>query len=291
MPLDAKELAKEKELNRELSDEEMDRLLIPRRSVGTWATFALILVGLVVGGGYLFGARILKAGRDYAAEVAAVGTPEQRQKAQETLQNVNSKLTLWKLQHQGRMPSFEGHPDWEQFTQATDISGKLGPTRGMPVCGPYLAAKPVNPINQLSTVLTVEKEPVLGALLADGAKAGFVYCKSAGRFWVTDVAGTRAIDPSAPYENTKPAAKAAASAPSSTPSAAPAAQPAETPTAPAEKPATVPERPAVAPAKPAGTPTPAPGRSNEPTRNSAKTAPGTQAKPTAPAGAPPKAKK
>ena len=67
MPLDAKELAKEKELNRELSDEEMDRLLIPRRSIGTWLTFGLIVVGLIGGAGYLFGARVLKAGRDYAA--------------------------------------------------------------------------------------------------------------------------------------------------------------------------------------------------------------------------------
>jgi hypothetical protein len=205
MPLDAKELAKEKELNRELSDEEMDRLLIPRRSVGTWVTVGLVFVGLIGGAGYLFGARVLKAGRDYAAEVAAVGTPEQRRQAQEVLENANSKLTLWKLQHQGRLPSFEAFGEWEQFTRATDITGKLSPARGVPVCGPYLAAKPINPINNLSNVFTWEEGKVdVGSQLPAGAKAGFVYSKTAARLWVTDVAGTKVIDPAAPSVAPKP---------------------------------------------------------------------------------------
>jgi hypothetical protein len=269
MPLDAKELAKEKELNRELSDEEMDRLLIPKRSIGTWLTVALLFVGMIGGAGYLFGARILKAGRNYAAEVAAVGTTEQRRQATEILQNINSKAALWKLQHGGRKPTFDGHPDWEQFLQATDVTGKLSPGRGMPVCGPYLATKPINPINNLSSVLAVEGEPELNELLAGSAKTGFVYSKSSGRFWVTDVAGTRVIDPEA--IPTHASASAPAQAPAATPDA-PASTPstgsATTPAPAKEKATATPPResksaPAKAPAQAPAAPT-KPAKSAQP---------------------------
>ena len=168
-----------------------------RRGVWIGNFVAGFLVAAVLTGlGYVILPRLGKPAGAAAAEV--FGSGQQRREAVALLANLHGQLTLWRLQHYDRKPSFGRFSDWEQFTQPTDTNGLplgAGPKPGA-VCGPYLQGKPVNPINGRSNVVVSDMETAAGDVVPQGP-AGFVFSTASQKFFVTDVAGTRVIDPAA----------------------------------------------------------------------------------------------
>jgi hypothetical protein len=174
-----------------------------RRGVWIGNIFAFLVVGgALTGLGFVF---IPKLGKPPSASAAQyVGTDDQRVEAATFLANLNGQTTMWKLQHNDRVPDFGRYPNWEQFICPTHTSGvPLTPDNrvtGAPVCGPYTQGRPVNPINGLSTVWVCDQEVAAGSPVGAGRPVGFVFHPAGLKFYVTDVAGTHVTDPSGPRE-------------------------------------------------------------------------------------------
>lgn len=127
-----------------------------------------------------------------------IGTTGQRMAADTVVSSLNNQLTLWKLQHNERLPDFITYPKWEQFTQFTDRAGRPSSVRNADqLFGPYVQPAPVNPLNGLASVVTVDEPVKPGDVLPFGQSAGFVFSTATGRFSITDAPGTRVINPSA----------------------------------------------------------------------------------------------
>ena len=172
-----------------------------------------VVAAVLTGLGYVIVPRLGKPAGAIAAEV--VGTDEQRREAVSLLARLQGQLTLWKMQHYDRFPDFKQYPDWEQFVSASDVRGTpigAGTLSGGAVCGPYVQGKPVNPINGRSNVSVSDMETVPGDVVP-GGPAGFVFSNVSRKFFVTDVAGTKVIDPAATPE----AEAAAAASPAANP--------------------------------------------------------------------------
>ena len=150
----------------------------------------LCLLGAVgVGFGYLFGG-------GWARATVKQGSMQQRQAAQSRVQMLNSQAMLYKLQHGGTSLDFVTYPNWEQLTQFSDAAGAVGPTKGAGRhFGPYLIQAPVNPLNQMGTVMVADGEPAFGDVVPDGRVAGFVFWPAGDQFYLTDVTGRRVADP------------------------------------------------------------------------------------------------
>lgn len=76
---------------------------------------------------------------------------------------------------------------WAELTSKTDVEGVV--TAGA-AYGPYLQAVPVNNLNGLSTV-KVETTTIADEAAYSTTAVGFVYDKTAGKFWATNKAGTK----------------------------------------------------------------------------------------------------
>jgi hypothetical protein len=141
-----------------------------------------------------------------AAAAAVVGDEDQRRDAAALVSHLNGQANLWKLQHYDRAPEFHRFPNWEQFTQNTSTSGSMfiSGKAGTQMCGPYLSAKPVNPINGRSNVYVTDVDLAPGEPVP--SPVGFVFNPNRVTFQVTDVAGMRVIDPLA-RPNLEPEAK------------------------------------------------------------------------------------
>jgi hypothetical protein len=187
----------------------------------------VLAVGIVLAAIALFGARV--SGRANALGASTIGNPAQRRAALSLVQTVQAQTSLYRLQHNDDYPDFAAYPNWDQLMGVTDVNGKpvadQRATPGSMRYGPYLHSKPVNPLNRLTTVAVVRSPLAPGDAVPGGTAVGFVFCTADGRFHVTDVAGTRVIDPRA----SKPPAPA--TAPGSGDSAVEQASPVRDPSA------------------------------------------------------------
>jgi hypothetical protein len=195
-----------------------------RRGVWIGNFVALVLVAAALAGlGYVI---IPRLGRPSGAAAASViGTEDQRMAAVDVLTKLNAQATMWKLQHNDRLPNFTQFPDWEQFVQPTDVQGRPWGANAKtvgPVCGPYSQGKPVNPVNNLSAVWATDSDVAAGSPVGAGKPVGFVFNTTTLQFYITDVAGTRVLDPAANPE-------AAPARPAAAPAAEPAKEPAKEP--------------------------------------------------------------
>ena len=124
-----------------------------------------------------------------AAEAAQREAPSPRERLLEALKAMDERAAQWTRDHNGRKPDFKTYPAWEQFLRKTNLAGKPGDDG---LLGPYVLSTPVNPLNRLSTVLTMEG-PLRPAtrVPADAVpeRAGFVYSVADGCFWGTNGTG------------------------------------------------------------------------------------------------------
>ena len=171
-------------------------------------------------------------GDEEDGDAPAAASP--REELTRLLQVLDERTDAWKRDHGGRHPDFEIYPAWEQFLEPTDAGGKplaftthpatqpsatqptttqpsaTQPSTTQPSVKPpattfrrYLAHAPVNPLNHLSTVVTVD-QPMRPAdrVPASVAQAGFVYSTSDQCYWGTNGSGrvilTSARPPAAP---------------------------------------------------------------------------------------------
>jgi hypothetical protein len=118
-----------------------------------------------------------------------------------TLQSLDGQVGRWTRDHNGRQPDFATYPQWQQFVGKTSLTGK--PTADG-LLGPYLSSVPVNPLNHLSTVLSVDGPLGRAQRVPAGAPAegvGFVYSRADQCFWGTNGTGrvilTRGSSPGA----------------------------------------------------------------------------------------------
>jgi hypothetical protein len=106
-----------------------------------------------------------------------------------TLQSLDGQIARWTRDHNGRQPDFTSYPQWEQFVGKTSLTGRPTPEG---LVGPYLAAVPVNPLNQLSTVVSVDGPIGRAQRVPAGAPprgVGFVYSRADQCFWGTNGTG------------------------------------------------------------------------------------------------------
>ena len=190
-----------------------------RRGVWIGNMVALLFVGGVLAGlGYVI---IPRLGRPSAASAAGViGTVDQRREAVDLLAKLDAAATMWKLQHNDRTPNFTQFPEWEQFAQPSDVHGRPWGANAKtvgPVCGPYVPGKPVNPLNRLSAVWSTDSDVTPGSPVGGGQAVGFVFNTATLKFFVTDVAGTRVIDPSIPADEAAVKLAESAKAPAGAP--------------------------------------------------------------------------
>jgi hypothetical protein len=150
--------------------------------------------------------------------------PSPREQLAQVLRLLDERTLQWRLDHAGREPDFPTYPGWEQFTGATTADGTPqahGPR------GSYLAQPPVNPLNQLSTVIVVDG-PLQVADRMPVGQAGFVYSKADRCYWGTNGTGrlilVRGTEPAPAPPVTQPAPAVSPTAATTAPSA-PAAQP------------------------------------------------------------------
>ena len=116
------------------------------------------------------------------------------------LQTLRSQLELFKLQHRDTYPTSDGTAagtwDWSLLTGKSNDDRT---TTGTPKFGPYLQAKPVNPINDASVgtassnMLSVATDPAVGAAVT-GGPAGWVFSQSTGKIFATTKLGGKIYD-------------------------------------------------------------------------------------------------
>jgi type II secretion system protein G len=99
------------------------------------------------------------------------------------LHTVRSQIELYKLQHNGAVPSAFG--SLQQLTKATNAAGGVSPTGEVTATytlGPYLKKLPQQPFSGLATVTTVGATTNPTFTAAPGA--GWIYQAGTGKFWV-----------------------------------------------------------------------------------------------------------
>ena len=73
---------------------------------------------------------------------------EQEARLLVTLSHLRAQVRKYQNEHKGRAPSFGKYPAFEQLLKVTGPDGTILPFSPSPnLCGPYLAALPVNPLN------------------------------------------------------------------------------------------------------------------------------------------------
>jgi hypothetical protein len=107
------------------------------------------------------------------------------------LQTLRSQIELYKLQHNDQAPDFR-KVGWGQLTSRTDATGAVGEHAPY---GPYLHAKPRNPMNNKSKLLLIRGSPKKDFQHTPG-ECGFVYDETSGRLWALNPDG-RIFDESA----------------------------------------------------------------------------------------------
>ena len=127
--------------------------------------------------------------------------PSPREQLLHLLAVLDRRAADWEREHRGRRPDFNTYPGWQQFLEKTGLTGRPNPDGSF---GPYIPSPPVNPLNQLSTAITVDKplraaDPVPAP---EGARVGFVYSTADHCFWGTNGAG-RVILTRAPAQHTQ----------------------------------------------------------------------------------------
>ena len=106
-----------------------------------------------------------------------------------TLQSIDGQVARWTRDHNGRHPDFTAYPGWQQFVGKTSLTGRPTPEG---LLGPYLTSVPVNPLNHLSTVLSVDGPLARAQRVPAGAPpegVGFVYSRADQCFWGTNGTG------------------------------------------------------------------------------------------------------
>jgi|1185.fasta_scaffold753035_1 hypothetical protein len=155
----------------------------------------LVILALVVGAGYFFGAASSLRNMVFAG---GSGSAEQRTAAHSVVATLSSQAALYKLQHNENYPDFVKYPNWEQFLKYTNFRGNLFQAKTPEGCfGPYMMSLPKNPLNGLSTVAVVAGPVNPGDATPNSQKVGFVFETANGRFFVTNTSGTKVIDPNA----------------------------------------------------------------------------------------------
>src|SRR5437016_444148 len=94
----------------------------PKRCGGLMKVVVCVLVvlALVVGAGYFFGAASSLRNMVFAG---GSGSAEQRTAAYSLVTTLTSQASLYKLQHNDNFPDFEKYPNWEQLMKYTDHRG------------------------------------------------------------------------------------------------------------------------------------------------------------------------
>lgn len=106
-----------------------------------------------------------------------------------TLQSLDGQVARWTRDHNGRHPDFAAYPQWQQFVGKTSLAGRPSPDG---LLGPYLSSVPVNPLNRLSTVMSVDGSLSRAQRVPAGAPpegVGFVYSRADQCFWGTNGTG------------------------------------------------------------------------------------------------------
>ena len=152
---------------------------------------ALLAVAVFKGGGVT----IANASAPAAPDEAPKGGEAQRARAAAVVRVLEGQVTLWKIQHDGRLPDFARYPNWEQFLQTTDRAGSVSAGSDKTIrarLGPYLGSAPVNPLNGLSNVAVLRGPEADGDVLP-GGPAGFVIRLPGGDVLATDASGARIL--------------------------------------------------------------------------------------------------
>jgi len=101
------------------------------------------------------------------------------------LQTLRSQVELYRLQHDGTLPSLIGGSDTDPVSTTNWDAFVLGDTYMGKQVGPYMQAAPKNPLNNLGKVVQGD-DPTAAAIEA----AGFIYDQAGtGRIWGTDKDG------------------------------------------------------------------------------------------------------
>jgi hypothetical protein len=110
--------------------------------------------------------------------------PSPREMLEQVLAMLDRQVDQWRLDHGGRHPDFAAYPDWQQFVRRTDADGHPSTTGA---AGSYFSRPPVNPLNGLGTVVTVDR-PLRPAerVPTPPGRAGFVYSTADGCYWGTN---------------------------------------------------------------------------------------------------------
>jgi hypothetical protein len=124
-----------------------------------------------------------------------------RSQLRSILQTCRAQLALYQLQHADKKPEFTKYPAWAQLTGRTRADGTPDP-RGE--FGPYLAAPPVNPLNEFGALGLVRND-LKGGQTTRGQKLGFFYATSTGKLFATDRDGKTVWDELAPEAADAPA--------------------------------------------------------------------------------------
>ena len=108
---------------------------------------------------------------------------DRREEASVTqLKNLRSFIETYKQQHKNTLPNLIMY-DWKPLMQKTDSDGNISDSSDG--FGPYLELPPINPFNQLSSIVDGDF-----SLTSTPADCGFIYdyndAKGTGEIWPTD---------------------------------------------------------------------------------------------------------
>jgi len=98
--------------------------------------------------------------------------------AKYNVQKLRSQIQLYKLHHNGLLPT-----NLTDLTQKTDASGTIG-TGSSFVYGPYMQALPENGFTGSSKVTAAPSNPPTAA--SDADDAGWLYHAASGGVWIDD---------------------------------------------------------------------------------------------------------
>ena len=152
----------------------------------------IVVFGGVVAFTFFSAALFNSVGPEIAAAAAGAGNepepPSPREQLLHLLRDLDRRAADWEREHRGRRPDFNTYPAWQQFTQKTGLSGRPLPDGSF---GPYLLSQPVNPLNQLSAAMTVDRplRPADSVPGPESTRVGFVYSTADHCFWGTNGAG------------------------------------------------------------------------------------------------------
>ncbi|MHC4693461.1 MAG: prepilin-type N-terminal cleavage/methylation domain-containing protein [Planctomycetota bacterium] len=124
----------------------------------------------------------------------------------ESLNTIRTQIEFYKMDHDGVPPGYvngEGVPESYlplHFTGTTMVTGEASPDK-IPsdpfLYGPYIKKLPINPYNNLSTIIYVDKATAF-ADAVDGTSSGWLYKKETGEFKInwpgTDSEGVNFYD-------------------------------------------------------------------------------------------------